>query len=51
MDTVCESENKIGFVEVRYAIVFIGNTESEVIVSDITFYKFGLLQPMDLRSQ
>ena len=44
VDTVCESDDEIGFVEVRYAVVFIRDTESEVVVTDITFDNFGLLQ-------
>ena len=45
VDTVCESDDKIGFVEMGYAVVFVRDSETEMIVSHITFYNLRLLQP------
>jgi len=45
MHSVCESDDKIGFVEMGYTVVFVRDSEAEMIVSDIALYNLRLLQP------
>ena len=40
VDTVDKSDDEIGFIEARYAVMFIGNAELEVIVAYIALYNF-----------